>query len=167
MITDIFKGEIIEMADAKEELDVLLADKEVTVNGNKVVVKRLSFLDTLRLTQHLSGIVTRIINDADTFSSALTKIMYKSDNPETDTVIRANGLLEITNSLGEDGIEFLMDIIVKSTSLTEDEIEEIDCEAGIDLAFDIYEVNKGFFMRCLKKLKPLMEEPKKTRAKKS
>ena len=65
------------MADAKEELEVLLADKEVTVNGNKVVVKRLSFLDTLRLTQHLSGIVTRIINDADTFSSALTKIMYK------------------------------------------------------------------------------------------
>lgn len=155
------------MADAKEELEVLLADKEVTVNGNKVVVKRLSFLDTLRLTQHLSGIVTRIINDADTFSSALTKIMYKSDNPETDTVIRANGLLEIINSLGEDGIEFLMDIIVKSTSLTEDEIEEIDCEAGIDLAFDIYEVNKGFFMKCLKKLKPLMEAPKKTRAKKA
>ena len=49
------------MADAKEELEVLLADKEVTVNGNKVVVKRLSFLDTLRLTQHLSGIVTGLL----------------------------------------------------------------------------------------------------------
>ena len=155
------------MADAKEELEVLLADKEVTVNGNKVIVKRLSFLDTLRLTQHLSGIVTRIINDADTFSSALTKIMYKSDNAETDAIIRANGLLEVINSLGEEGIEFLTDIIIKSTSLTEDEVEEIDCEAGIDLALDIYEVNKGFFMKCLKKLKPLMEAPKKTRAKKA
>lgn len=151
------------MANTKKELEVLLADKEIYINNNKVVVKRISFMDSMRLTQKLSGIAIKIISNADVFSSAISKIMYKSDNPETDVIIRMNGVLEVINHLGEDGIDFIREIMLKTTTLTADEVEQIDLESGFDLVMIIYEVNKGFFTKLLNKLKTHLKVNEQTK----
>ena len=145
-----------------KEIDVLLAEKEVTVNDKKVIVKRYSLLDTIRLAAHASSIVASVIQDSDKTASAITKLTFEGNSPAENNSIRILGLVEILGIVGEDGVYLLKELLVKSTNLDEDEVEEIDLVDGIDLVFAMYEVNKGFFMKFMKKLEKKI--PKKKRA---
>ena len=145
-----------------KEIDVLLAEKEVTINNKKVIVKRYSLLDTIRIAAHASSIVASVIQDSDKTASAITKLTFKGNNQIENNSIRMLGLVELLSIVGEDGVYLLKELLVKSTNLDEDEVEEIDLVDGIDLVFAMYEVNKGFFMKFMKKLEKKI--PKKKRA---
>lgn len=144
-----------------KEMELLLSEKEVKLaNGKRVVVKRIALLDTIRLTARLSGIVGAVMNSSENFTSALAKIAYNGelvgggkDTESNINSIRMMGIVEAFNIIGEDGTELLKDILVKSTTLTDEDVEQIDCVDGIDILFDIYEVNKSFFGKCWSKLK--------------
>ena len=144
-----------------KEMELLLSEKEVKLaNGKRVVVKRIALLDTIRLTARLSGIVGAVMNSSENFTSALAKIAYSGelvgggkDTESNINSIRMMGIVEAFNIIGEDGTELLKDILVKSTTLTDEDVEQIDCVDGIDILFDIYEVNKSFFGKCWSKLK--------------
>ena len=144
-----------------KEMELLLSEKEVKLaNGKRVVVKRIALLDTIRLTARLSGIVGAVMNSSENFTSALAKIAYNGelvgggkDTESNINSIRMMGIVEAFNIIGEDGTELLKDILVKSTTLTDEDVEQIDCVDGIDILFDIYEVNKSFFGKCWRKLK--------------
>lgn len=150
-----------------KEMDVLLSEKELNIGGKKIIVKRLALLDTIRLASHISDIVSIVLNSSDAVSNAFNKVAY-SGNPEIeneteDTIngIRVTGLIEIFGILGDDGTSLLKDLIVKSTNLTEEDVEDIDCIDGIDLISEIFEVNKGFFEKLSNKLKEKLAKPKK------
>ena len=145
-----------------KEMEVLLAEREVTVNDKKIIVKRYSLLDTIRLAAHASSIVASVIQDSDKTASAITKLTFKGNNQIENNSIRMLGLVELLSIVGEDGVYLLKELLVKSTNLDEDEVEEIDLVDGIDLVFAMYEVNKGFFMKFMKKLEKKI--PKKKRA---
>ena len=145
-----------------KEMEVLLAEREVTVNDKKIIVKRYSLLDTIRLAAHASSIVASVIQDSDKTASAITKLTFKGNNQTENNSIRMLGLVELLSIVGEDGVYLLKELLVKSTNLDEDEVEEIDLVDGIDLVFAMYEVNKGFFMKFMKKLEKKI--PKKKRA---
>lgn len=159
-----------------KEMEVLLSEKEIKLNGKRVVVKRIALLDTLRLASRLSGIVGLALNSSDGVVSAIAKISYAGNSEidgETESDIngiRIAGLAELLGLLGEDGTELLKDLIVKSTNLTDAEVENIDSVDGIDLIETIIEVNKDFFVKFVNKLKekiqkivPTKEEKKKSK----
>ena len=145
-----------------KEMEVLLAEREVTVNDKKIIVKRYSLLDTIRLAAHASSIVASVIQDSDKTASAITKLTFKGNNQIENNSIRMLGLVELLSIVGEDGVYLLKELLVKSTNLDEDEVEEIDLVDGIDLVFAMYEVNKGFFMKFMKKLEEKIPKKKRT-----
>lgn len=138
-----------------KETELLLSEHEVNINGRKVIVHKLSLLDTIRLATHLSEVAGSVIRQSELSSRALSKIVYKADNADEGTInnIRLLGVVELLGIVGDDGAELLKDIIVKATNLNEEEAEQLDAVDGIDLVADIYEVNKGFFMKFTSKLK--------------
>lgn len=142
-----------------KEMDLLLAEKEIKVNGKKVIVKRIALLDTIRLASHLSEIVGVALNSSDNVVNAVAKVTYQGSKDiegETESDIngiRIAGLVEILGLLGNDGTDLLKDIILKSTNLSEEDVENIDSVDGIDLIETIIEVNKGFFVKSMNKLK--------------
>ena len=151
-----------------KEMEVLLAEREVTVNDKKIIVKRYSLLDTIRLAAHASSIVASVIQDSDKTASAITKLTFKGNNQIENNSIRMLGLVELLSIVGEDGVYLLKELLVKSTNLDEDEVEEIDLVDGIDLVFAMYEVNKGFFMKFMKKLeKKIPKKKRETKKEKS
>ena len=85
--------------------------------------------------------------------------------------IKISGILELFNVLGSDIVDFMKELIVKSTNLTDEEAEDIDCIDGVDLIAEIVEVNKPFFQKLSNKLREKMvkkkdEKPaKKTKSK--
>ena len=143
-----------------KEMEVLLAEREATVNDKKIIVKRYSLLDTIRLAAHASSIVASVIQDSDKTASAITKLTFKGNNQIENNSIRMLGLVELLSIVGEDGVYLLKELLVKSTNLDEDEVEEIDLVDGIDLVFAMYEVNKGFFMKFMKKLEKKIPKKK-------
>lgn len=148
-----------------EELELLLSEKEVTFGDKKVVVKKLSMLDTIRIASNLSNVVANVMSNSDAVSSAIAKIGFKSeDNSGDESMIRIMGFIEMLGLIGDDGVDLLKSIIDKSTTLTAQEIEDIDLVDGMDLLQVIYEVNKGFFKKCGKKLEEKLNKLNKESA---
>lgn len=158
-----------------KEMEVLLSEKEVKVSGKKVVVKRIALLDTIRLASHLSEVVGLALNSSDGVINAVAKITYQGNKEiegETESDIngiRIAGLVEILGLLGNEGVDLLKDILVKSTNLSEEDIEGIDGVDGIDLIEAVIEVNKGFFVKSMNKLKEKIQKafPEKSEKTKS
>ena len=144
-----------------KELELLISEKEVTVKGKQVIVKKISMLDTIRIASGLSGIVASVLKEDNAFGVALAKITYTPENGEDATVIKIMGLLEMIGLIGEDGVDMLKQVISRATTLTNQEIEDLDLLEGIDLIQDIYEVNEGFFKKCGEKLQAKMGAPQK------
>ena len=152
--------------DKKEkELDILLANKEVKIGDKLVVVHRFSLLDTIKIASHLSGLAGMVLNSTDATATAINKLMYRpiDDNVSEQTVnsIRFMGLLELIGILGDEGADLVADILRKGTNMTTDEIEELDALDGVELLFDLYEVNKGFFTKLLNKLEKKIPKAKR------
>lgn len=152
-----------------KEMEVLLSEKELNIGGKRVIVKRIALLDTIRLASHISEVVSVAVNSSEAVTNALYKVAY-SGNPEVENEteeningIRVTGILEILGILGDDGTNLLKDLIVKSTNLTDEEAEEIDCVDGIDLVATIFEVNKGFFGKLSNKLKEKLKKKRSTK----
>jgi len=162
-----------------KEMELLLSEKEIKIGDKTVVVKRIALLDTIRLASHISDVVGRVVNSSTLFESALGKIMYNG-RPEKDANgnvieykdqelqedidnIKMYGIIEIFGIIGEDGVDVLKDLIVKSTNMSDEEVENIDCVEGIDIISTIYEVNKGFFVKCMSKLKEKLAKKKITK----
>ena len=149
------------MATEKEEMDLLLSEKELKIGDKRVVIKKISLLNTIRLASHLSEIAGRVVQNSELSASALSKLTFNDENQaEQANAIRMMGLVELLGIIGEDGADIVTDLIVKSTNLTDEEAEQIDVDEGIDLLFGIYEVNKGFFMKLSNKLQKKMKKPK-------
>lgn len=156
-------------------MEVLLSEKELVIGKKKVIVKKIALLDTIRLASHISEVVSVAVNSSDAVTNALFKIGYngnaedkenlknKDDMEDLFNGVRVTGFIELFSILGKDGTDLLKDIIVKSTNLTDDEAEEVDCESGIDLIIAIYEVNKGFFTKLSSKLKEKLKKNKPTK----
>ena len=54
--------------------------------------------------------------------------------------------------LGEDGVDFIKELILKSTTMEEEDVEAVSLEDSVDLIESIYEVNEGFFTKFTKKV---------------
>ena len=153
------------------EMELLLSEQEIKVDGKTVIVHKLAMLDTIRLASQMSSLAAAIVNNSDTAANAIGKLAVNSGDANSDNAIRLIGTVEILGLVGEDAADLIQNIIVKSTNLTEDEAEAISAEEGLDLLFKIYEVNKSFFKKFLQKLKEKTkslvqkeeeEKPKKT-----
>lgn len=159
------------MEEKINEMDLLLADKEIKINNKNIIVKKISLLNTIRLASKISGIVTNYLNINDKHvglvASALTKIASgnEKENEKYAKELRIMGVTELVSLIDTDIIEILQEVIEKSTNLSGEEIEEIELEEGYDLLLTIYEVNKGFFQKLSKKLK-VIKLPKKAEKKK-
>ena len=157
-----------------KEMEVLLSEKEIKLGDRTVVVKRIALLDTIRLASHISEIVGSVMGNSALFDNAVGKILYSGrpvqdaegkeiryENEETVNDIngiKVLGIVEFIGLIGDDGVDLLKDLIVKSTNLNESEIEDIDCIEGIDLISEIYTVNKSFFEKCMSKLGDKMKK---------
>ena len=153
------------------EMELLLSEQEIKVDGKVVIVHKLAMLDTIRLASQMSSLAAAIVNNSEVAANAIGKLAVNSGDINSDNAIRLIGMVEILGLVGEDAADLIQNIIVKSTNLTEDEAELISAEEGIDLLFKIYEVNKSFFKKFLQKLKEKTqnlvekkdeEKPKKT-----
>ena len=151
------------MSEVKNELDVLLAEQEIKVDGKVVVVHKLAMLDTIRLASQMSSLASAIVNNSEYAASAIGKFTINSGDAVSDNAIKVIGLVEILGLVGEDAADLIQSIVTKSTNLTEEEAEQISAEEGIDLMFKIYEVNKGFFTKFLKKLQEKAKNLKETK----
>lgn len=165
-----------------KEMEVLLSEKDVKLGDKTVVVKRIALLDTIRLASRVSDVLSILLNTTSAFDNAIGKIFYngrpKKDSEGNDIQyesaetendvngVRILGILELVGLVGSEGVELLKDIIRKSTNLEGDDIENIDCVNGIDLLSEIYEVNKGFFVKCMSKLKEKLGKRKPKSGKK-
>lgn len=159
------------MSNENKEMELLLSEQEIKVDGKTVVVHRLAMLDTIRLASQMSSLAAAIVNNSEVAANAIGKLAVNSGDLNSDNAIRLIGMVEILGLVGEDAADLIQNIVVKSTNLTEDEAELISAEEGIDLLFKIYEVNKSFFKKFLQKLKEKTqnlvekkdeEKPKKT-----
>ena len=54
--------------------------------------------------------------------------------------------------LGEDGVDFIKELILKSTTMEEEDVEAVSLEDSVDLIEAIYMVNEGFFTKFTKKV---------------
>ena len=140
---------------ADKEMELLLSEKEMNINGKTVVVKKIALLDTIRIASKISDVVARILGNPEAFDGILARIMYSKEGASTEEIngVRMTGVIDLFGLIGEDSVDIIKYIMEKSTNLTEDEVELIDCLDGIDLVTEIYEVNKNFFAKCWSKLK--------------
>ena len=136
----------------KEEMELLLSDKEVTLGDKKIIVHKISLIDSIKMTSYLSNSVSKLMNDFDGVAQALAKLTIGEDNDKEAMQIRAVGAVELLAFIGEDSADFISNLIAKTTNVPEDEVDSISAEDGIDLLFDIYEVNKSFFTKFMSKL---------------
>lgn len=145
-----------------KEMELLLSEKEVDFADKKIVVKRFSLLDTIRLASQASGVVAHILSNDEASANALTKLSFTGSTDNETNGVRIMGLLEILSILGDEGIDFIKNCISKSTNLDYEDVEKIDSVDGIDLIFAIYEVNKSFFNKLLDKTAKKKEKKSKT-----
>ena len=154
-----------------KEMELLLSEQEIKVDGKVVIVHKLAMLDTIRLASQMSSLAAAIVNNSDAAANAIGKLAVNSGDVNSDNAIRLIGMVEILGLVGEDAADLIQNIVVKSTNLDYDEAEAISAEEGLDLLFKIYEVNKSFFKKFLQKLKEKTknlvqkeeeEKPKKT-----
>ena len=141
---------------ANEEMELLLSDQEVKVNGKTVTVHKFPMLAAIRITAKLSKLVGKAIKDEESASNVETAfnalILGGSDTDDSKAYL-AYGIRIFMEMFGEPLVDIISDVIYKSTDLGKDDIETIDLEEGIDLLTAIYEVNKGFFTKFTNKLK--------------
>lgn len=147
--------------DGKEEMDLLMSDKEIKVNGKRIIVHKYPMLSAIRLTSKLSNLVGKALSNDDSVKAIDTafKAMVVEGDTEAETKgYRLYAIRTLLEMLGDELVDIISDVIVKSTNLNDEEVEDIDLEAGLDLLFTIYEVNKGFFTKFTKKLQVLSEK---------
>lgn len=144
-----------------KEMELLLSEKEITFGDKRIIVKRFSLLDTIRIASQASGVASKIINDSEASANALSKLTYNGQNDDETAGVRLMGLVEILSVVGEDGVNLIKECIYKATNLEYEEVEKIDSVDGVDLLFAVYEVNKGFFSKLLDKTKKKEAKTKK------
>ena len=148
----------------EKEMELLLnTEKEVKIGNKKVVVHKISMLDSIKLASHLSVIATALIANSDATAKALTMLQVGDNEEEDNSNVRLLGIAQLLAILGTEGADLLGDIIEKCTNLEEEEVAQIPAEDGIDLLFEIYEVNKSFFTKLSQKLEEKVATPKKKR----
>ena len=141
---------------ANEEMELLLSDQEVKVNGKTVIVHKFPMLAAIRITAKLSKLVGKAIKDEESTSNvetAFNALILGGSDTEDSKAYLAYGIRIFMEMFGEPLVDIIGDVIYKSTDLGKDEIEAIDLEEGLDLLVAIYEVNKGFFTKFMSKLK--------------
>jgi hypothetical protein len=163
-----------------KEMELLLSEKEMKFGDKRVIIKRISLLDGMRLTQQISSVASLAIGQSSVVSNALMKIAFtggerlgEDGKPITNSEgkpiqlteqevsgIKISGILELFNVLGEDIVDLVKELIVKATNLSDEEAEDIDCVDGVDLIAEIIEVNKPFFQKLSNKLKEKMAKKK-------
>lgn len=146
----------------EKEMDILLAEKELVVLGKTVVVKRYSMLDTIRLASQAGKIAATVMNNSEIITNALNKVVYTDNDKDSENSIRFIGIMQLLEAIGDEGIDFLKMLILKATDLTVGEVETIDLSEGVDLLSMIYEVNRGFFLKSLKKLQEKLPKNEKS-----
>lgn len=139
---------------ADKEMELLLSEQEMTINGKKVIVKKIALLDTIRIASKISDVVARILGNPDVFDGILKQVTYSKEGASEEEIngVRMTGVIDLFGLIGEDSIDIIKYVMEKSTNLTEDEVEDVDCLNGIDLITNIYKVNKSFFVKCWSKL---------------
>lgn len=137
----------------KDEMDLLLAEREIKLGTKKFIVKKISMLNAIRLTTKLSGVVKRLMEDSEGFSRAISELSYVDENNKaTTTSIRLLGFVDLVTMIGDEGVDFIKELIVKSTTMTDEDVEMITLEDSVDLIQNIYEVNEGFFTKFIAKV---------------
>ena len=150
-------------------MDMLLAETEIKINRQVVEVKKFPMLAGIRLTARLSKLVNKVLGDENSvnqFNTAVNAMFVDGANEAETNGFRLFGVKTLMGLLGDDLIDIISYVISKSTNLTNDEIEDINLEEGLDLLFEIFNVNKGFFTKFSTKLKALGTEAKKETKKK-
>lgn len=154
-----------------KELDLLLnSEKELRFGNKKVIIHKISMIDSIKLASHLSVLANAVVNNSETAARALTLLKYtdttSSEEEASAGSLRLLGLAQILSLIGNEGANIIADIVEKCTNLTYEEIDNFPAEDGLDLLFEIYEVNKSFFTKFSQKLDERMQKSKKSAAKK-
>ena len=151
-----------------EEIEVLLSTREIMINGKKELVKRFSFMDTIKIASNASTVVSHALTDPTALSNAFAKLTATTEDADVSNGLRLMGIVELLSLIGEDSSDFIRDLILRATNLDTETLNDLDPDVGVELIFMIYEVNKGFFTKCLTKLKekmPKAETKKETKKK--
>lgn len=152
---------------ANEEMELLLSDQEVKVNGKIVTVHKFPMLAAIRITAKLSKLVGKAIKDEESVSNvetAFNALILGGSDTEDSKAYLAYGIRVLMEMFGEPLVDLISDVIYKSTDLDKDDIESINLDDGFDLLVAIYEVNKGFFTKFMSKLR-VATTPKETEEK--
>ena len=143
-------------------MEMLLADThEVKINGRNIVIKKFPMLAGIRLTSKISNIVSKVVSGDEKTENFNTAINALFVNGSTDADTRAFKIFGLRVLFGDDISDIVSFVISKSTTLSDEEIEEINLEDGLDLLYEIFNVNKGFFTKFSTKLKALSQEAQK------
>lgn len=150
-------------------MDMLLAETEIKINGQVIEVKKFPMLAGIRLTARVSKLVNKVLGDEESvnqFNTAVNALVADGSTQAETNGFRLFGIKTLLSLLGDDLVDVITYVISKSTNLTNEEIEAINLEEGLDLLFEIFNVNKGFFTKFSTKLKALGTEAKKETKKK-
>ena len=146
----------------KDEMDLLLSEREIKEGTKKFIVKKISMLNAIRLTTKQSGVAKRLMQDSEGFSIAISELSdVDENNKATTTSIRLLGFVDLVTMIGDDGVDFIKELIVKSTTMTDEDVEMIALEDSVDLIQNIYEVNEGFFTKFIAKVNEKLAVVKK------
>lgn len=153
----------------ENEMELLLSEQELVINGEQVKIHKFPMLAGIRLTSQLSKIVGKVLTVEDNAGIIDTAVKALATTGETDadtTSFRLYGIRVLLELLGDDLVDLIAQVISKSTDLPLKEVEKISLEDGIDLLFAIYEVNKNFFTKFSMKLQSLAEKNQAPKARK-
>lgn len=147
------------------EMEMLLADThEVKINGRSIVIKKFPMLAGIRLTSKISNVVSKVVSGdekTENFNTAINALFVNGSTDADTRAFKIFGLRVLFDLFGDDISDIVSFVISKSTTLSDEEIEEINLEDGLDLLYEIFNVNKGFFTKFSTKLKALSQEAQK------
>ena len=141
----------------QNEMDIIIGEKIVQVGGEDITIKKFSFKQGQLVAINIAKLVKTLLNYTEELALGINLI--KENNNPIEVV---TGLSCILASLEPKDIDNFNEIIRIGSKLSKEQMEELDIEEGIELVTAMYEVNKGFFTKFMKKLEGKI--PKKKRA---
>ena len=139
---------------SEKEIDILLAGKEIMINGEKITIRPYTWAETLRMAKPLSVVLQTIFGNYNSLAQILSHIKGKVDSA---------ALIQLTQFIGslgneEEIIDALSSMMAAAAGKDKDFISALMFDEVLTLGRTVYEVNKDFFMQ---RLKPVLQVSRK------
>lgn len=134
---------------SQKEIDVLLAEKEVVVNGEKILIKPYSWAQSMKIVQPIGVLLEVVVSNVEKIDSAL-KNFSKSENK----IGQIQTIIDLLDSVDVDKVTESMSYLIQlAIKKPKDYVDELMIDEIFDLGAAIYEVNKSFFKKRLAVMK--------------